>query len=592
MIFSRKISSSFWPGRFWSDLLILVLVCGIFFFWQLGNSPLFDLDEPRYAEAAREMLENGNWITPYFNYELRFDKPIFFYWLIALSYQWFGVTEFAARFFSAVAASITVFALYGFGRFWLGRSYGLLAAVMLSCTALFIGLSRMSVTDMTLTCWMTLTSLSLFLAARVNLKWWLAAGFFSGLAVLTKGPVGIVLPGAILLIYSVFARCFVHCFFNRWFLFGLLLCGGLSLPWYVAAYLQNGPIFLDALFKHNVTRFSGIVSGHKQPAYFYYVVLLVGALPWTVYLPALIYRLSELFRNKHLRNTQNMDRHAEKTRQLMLYALVWAIFTFVFFNVSATKLLTYILPMLPPVALLFAETINWLDKIGLDKNKNLDKKLDKNKKRMQPKTHPAWRWTSLGLGVFFLASCIGAWLLITNMALLLPREAAGIEATNSNTVVAVVFILGLLPALFFCSQKKAVALAASQIGMLAVVILIATTTVLPVIGQATQGTMLHYLSLAQGKDLILYEIQRPSLTFYGQRKIHRFSKSSHDTLQQYVTETVKPPATPVYIITKTKYVSTLSKQLPKIISMKTVEQNQPYRLLLMQPNVDKTMNTP
>src|SRR5262249_51728924 len=98
------------------NVLLLLVFAFIMFFYRLGSYPLFDLDEPRYAEAAREMLENGNWITPHFNYELRFDKPVFFYWLVALAYQMFGLSEFSARFFSAVMATLSVLALYWFGK--------------------------------------------------------------------------------------------------------------------------------------------------------------------------------------------------------------------------------------------------------------------------------------------------------------------------------------------------------------------------------------------------------------------------------------------------------------------------------------------
>jgi len=122
------------------NTLILLVLMGIVFFYKLGSYPLFDLDEPRYAEAAREMMERSNWITPYFNYEVRFDKPVFFYWLIALAYQWFGLSEFSARFFSAVTASGTVLMIYGFGRYWISRNYGLFSALILTTSMLLSAL--------------------------------------------------------------------------------------------------------------------------------------------------------------------------------------------------------------------------------------------------------------------------------------------------------------------------------------------------------------------------------------------------------------------------------------------------------------------
>ena len=130
----------------WIVPFLLIFVCSLFYLLKLGSYRLIDVDEPRYAEAAKEILNLHNWITPHFNYELRFDKPIFFYWLIAFSYLTFGITEFAARFPSAILAILLVLFTYLFGRKTISKSYGLISALILATSIEFIAIARMSIT--------------------------------------------------------------------------------------------------------------------------------------------------------------------------------------------------------------------------------------------------------------------------------------------------------------------------------------------------------------------------------------------------------------------------------------------------------------
>jgi len=130
--------------------VFLILLSLILFFHRLGSLSLFDADEPAFAEATREMLLSGNWITPHFNFEPRFDKPILFYWLIGLAYIGFGVGEFAARFWSAVFAIGLVLSIYLFGRQALGSRGALIAALAFTTSIGTAILARVAVTDMTL----------------------------------------------------------------------------------------------------------------------------------------------------------------------------------------------------------------------------------------------------------------------------------------------------------------------------------------------------------------------------------------------------------------------------------------------------------
>ena len=537
------------------DLLLLLAVVAIMFFYRLGSYPLFDLDEPRYAEAAREMLENGNWITPYFNYELRFDKPVFFYWLIALAYKLFGVSEFAARFFSAVTASITVFAVFAFGKHWISRQHGFFSALILATSILFAGIARMSITDMTLSCFMTLTTLCLFMAAHQNLRWWLAAGAIAGLGVLTKGPVAIVVPGAIFVLYAWLIGDFKRCLLNRWLPIAVGICLMIAVPWYILAYLQNGQIFLDALFLHNVTRYSDVVSGHKQASYFYVIVLLAGFLPWTAYLPAAIRSLWQ--RAKHHKTLVA----SHNFRYLVpLYGAVWTVFIFTFFTAGNTKLLTYILPLFPGLALWMAEA--WLSQAEQTENGD---------------ARPSTWWTIPAWGLV-LTTVIGGFIFLTRMESLLPREAAGIQANGYNLAAVLALLTGTLLTAWLLNRKNIRKALLAQALTLPLVLIISMQGILPNVSKAAQGVMMDYLKRTGQSPLMLYEIQRPSLTFYGKRRIPRFVEEDRPELVQELNKNKQ-----TYVITKSAYLTDFSQLMPPSLKVRILEKGPVYSLL----SVDK-----
>jgi 4-amino-4-deoxy-L-arabinose transferase-like glycosyltransferase len=319
-----------------------LLLFGIFllFFYRLGGYPLFDPDEPRYAETARQMIEHGHWITPWFNDAIRLDKPVLFYWMVAGAYRLLGVSEFSARFCSAATATLTVLMTYGFARHVLSRRAGLFSAVILATSLLFVGVGRMAITDMTLTAWMTGATLCLFLTLRRSPGWWAGFGVFAGLGLLTKGPVGLVVPLGIFSIYSLLIvlsgdRDSVRqAWLTRWTPLGPLLALAIALPWYLLAWRENGPIFWDALFLHNVTRYSAVVSGHQQPGWYYAAVLLAGFMPWTPWLPAALARLWRQARADHRQRVARGD----AGYRLALYAATWAVFVFLFFSVAQSRL--------------------------------------------------------------------------------------------------------------------------------------------------------------------------------------------------------------------------------------------------------------
>jgi 4-amino-4-deoxy-L-arabinose transferase-like glycosyltransferase len=537
------------------EVILLLVFAFILFFYKLGNYPLFDLDEPRYAEAAREMLENGNWITPYFNYELRFDKPIFFYWLIAGAYKLFGLSEFSARFFSAITATLTVLGTYLFGKYWISKQYGFFSALILSTSILFVGIARMSITDMTLSFFITSTILSLFMAAHQNLKWWLVAGFFAGFGVLTKGPVALVLPGTIFILYTLFIGEFKRCLLNKWLPLALILCLAIALPWYILAYQQNGPIFLDMLFLHNVTRFSDVVSGHKQPPYFYSLVLLAGFLPWSGYLPAAFKRLWEQTK-AHKQHIQTQNAHY----LIPVYTVIWIGLIFIFFSFGNTKLLTYILPLFPALALWVGES--WFNQTQQQTHSKTS--------LAQWFTIPAWSLTAI--------TFLGGILFISKMDRLLPREAAGIQGNIYNWIAVFAMLLGTAVTAWLLSRKKTEKALLSQALSMAVILIISMQGIIPNVSKASQGVMMDYLRRTAHHPLMIYEIQRPSLTFYGQRRIPRFVEEQQVELVQELNKNKQ-----TFVITKRAYLNEFSHLLPSHLKVQILEKGSVYSLL----SVDK-----
>ncbi|MFZ3207285.1 MAG: phospholipid carrier-dependent glycosyltransferase [Geobacteraceae bacterium] len=327
------------------DIASLLLFFGIAFFQFLGRIPLIDPDEGRYAEIPREMLERGDFITPFFNYVHYFEKPPLHYWLNAISMSLFGQNEFAARFPGALMGLLTVLLTYHVGRTLFDRRAGLLAALILGTSTGFLVQSRLDITDITLTCTLS-ASLAFFIMAvqeaerRKRLYYYLFH-VCAALAVLAKGLIGMVFPIVIIFSYLLITR--------RW---GLLkemrLATGIPLfllvaaPWFIAVSLRN-PEFARFFFIHeHFERFTTKVHGRYEPPWFFIPVLVGTMFPWSFFIPTSVRRVWQ--------ERQSAD------GGVRLYLLIWALFIFLFFSISDSKLIPYILPVFPPLALLMGRT--------------------------------------------------------------------------------------------------------------------------------------------------------------------------------------------------------------------------------------------
>src|SRR6266511_2360827 len=263
--------------------VLLTLVSALLFLPNLGVPSLWDIDEGNNAEAAREMLASDNWVVPTFNGKLRVDKPALLYWLQIGAYRAFGVNEFAARLPSALAAWLTVLLAYELGRRQFGAAAGLLAGLVLASNAAFCAAAHLANPDALLNLCTVLTLLFFWHGvSRPGRLWFGAMGIAAGLAVLAKGPVGLVLPSAVSLLYLLCTGQ-VRRLLDPFLGLGVLAFVLVTAPWYAMVGVDTKAEFLRGFFwTHNVGRFFAPMENHHGPLYYYAVVLGLGFLPWSV----------------------------------------------------------------------------------------------------------------------------------------------------------------------------------------------------------------------------------------------------------------------------------------------------------------------
>jgi 4-amino-4-deoxy-L-arabinose transferase-like glycosyltransferase len=326
---------------------LLLAFGGVLFLPNLGGPSLWDIDEGNNAEAAREMLASNNLIVPTFNFELRVDKPALLYWLQIGAYRLFGVNEFAARFPSAVAALLAVLCTYELGRRMFGATAGLLAGLMLASSVLFCAAAHFANPDALFNACTLLTFVCFWNSfARGDRSWFLLCSISSGLAVLAKGPVGLLLPSAVAFIFLLWARQLRRLLDWR-LLVGMLAFGLVMVPWYAWVGAETRGNYLTGFFLvHNVDRYLNPMEGHTGSPAYYLLVLLLGFVPWSAFLGlALWYSLKFHQTDAQARN---------RDRQSVAFLWCWIVFYVAFFSFSKTKLPNYILPVYPAVALLTA----------------------------------------------------------------------------------------------------------------------------------------------------------------------------------------------------------------------------------------------
>ena len=376
--------------------LLLTVAALVLFFWNLGSATLWDIDEGRNSVCAREMLLAGDWVVPTFNCVLRPDKPALLYWLQIVGYRLLGINEWGARLPSALAALATLVVVYELARRMFSKSTALLAGIVLATTPMFVAASRFANPDALLSAFSTLT-LYLFWRCQerpsVRLFWWLT-GAASGLAVLAKGPVGLVLPGAVAFLFLAWEGRLGLLFDRRigWTIAAFVF---VAIPWYLMVGIATHWEWPKQFFwGHNVDRFRGSMEGHAGSLLYYPMVLIAGTMPWSILVLATIVmsywsclrlpteltgaasgwfavltyprRLVDRFWWRRLRPGTPGDATWRRLSDpagrggtaAYRFLAVWALTYLAFFSLAATKLPNYVLPMTMPIAILTARLVD------------------------------------------------------------------------------------------------------------------------------------------------------------------------------------------------------------------------------------------
>ncbi|KLU07786.1 membrane protein containing Glycosyl transferase, family 2 domain protein [Rhodopirellula islandica] len=325
----------------------LLFLAAMFMFANLGY-PLIDRDETRYAEIPREMIATGNWVLPQLNFETYYDKPPLLYWLCAISFKLFGISEVSARLVPAFAAICTLASTMFFGSRLFGRTVGLHAGVVLLLSVGFAFTSRYLLLDGVLALFVSLSLFAALEAIRnptstgaagtLQLRWWILSGVCIGLAFLTKGPIAIVLW-----LPPVLAMTWVSEAHARpaWWHYGVLggVASMIAAPWFLLVHLEDTTFLNEFFYRHNIARFAG--EFHPKPIWYFLPVLLIAGHPWSfLTIPYAKFLMAR-------------DERSRRQRPPAIgYLLLWSGWCFAFFSMSSCKLPTYLLPAAPALALM------------------------------------------------------------------------------------------------------------------------------------------------------------------------------------------------------------------------------------------------
>lgn len=332
-----------------SGWLLLGLIFLLLWFGTLQYRSLFDTDEGRYAEIPREMLVTGDWITPHLNGVIYLEKPPLQYWATAAAFRVFGQHNWTARLWTALTGFLGLIVVYATGRRLFGRRAGLLGALILASSFLYLGMGHINTLDMGVTFFMTLALCSFLLAqdrperVRRRRNWMLVAWAAMAGAFLSKGLIGLLLPGAVLVLYTLWQRDW-RLWSRLHLVSGLALFLLLALPW-VVLEARAVPGFLKFFFiTQQFARYLTKVANRYQPWWWFIPILIIGVMPWVIQTLEVV---ATGWRSRAPRGQFDPQR----------FLWLWAVFIFVFFSLSDSKLAQYLLPIFPALALLMGDTL-------------------------------------------------------------------------------------------------------------------------------------------------------------------------------------------------------------------------------------------
>jgi 4-amino-4-deoxy-L-arabinose transferase-like glycosyltransferase len=327
-------------------VIALLLLSGLTFFIGLGRPAISDSDEGFYAEASREMVEGGDWLTPHFNYEDRWQKPILYYWTTAAAFLLGGPNEFAARASAAVSGIGLVLVTWASARRLTQRDEGawIAGAIVATCYGCF-AMARSALPDLPLAFFITAT-----IAAALNAgdadegsrgQWWMLTGLSAGLGFLTKGPLGVIVPAIVLgPIWWRERRTLNVRLAHLAAAAAVFAVSGL--PWYIAMTAAHGSAYVNSFFVgDNLERFATTRFNGPREIWFYVPIVIGGLLPWSAFLLVL-----------PSTTVRDLVRRRRRLSNVEWRLLLWTLMPLLLFTASVGKQPRYILPILPPLAIM------------------------------------------------------------------------------------------------------------------------------------------------------------------------------------------------------------------------------------------------
>lgn len=545
-------------------VLLFLIFSGIFLLWGIGDVALIDWDENIYAEASRQMMIRGDYLNVFMNGHLFFEKPPFFLWEQALSFNIFGVNEFAARFPSCIAGILILVLFIWFGKQIETMRLGLIWAAVYLSSFLPSILARTAFIDHTFNLFIATATLLLYTfdikyknycnrqtddiakrAPKVNYLWYLTlASICLGLAVLTKGPTGGIIPLVGFVAYKIGNRdpTINICHFIYCAIISLLIASS----WYLVNYFVNGPVFINGFSHFIIALFTKPLEGHSGPFYYHFVIVLFGLVPWTPFLFA--FKI-----NRHFKENSNFN-------AVTLICIAWIGFVLVLFSIVSTKLPHYSASTYIPLTFL----------IALNLYQAMKKKL----------AFPKWV-----IVFYFILGCGFAMVLIVlpDMANKYIAEQGAVFNYNwSNHTIGfgiILIILNILGGTLFLLKKTKIAVILTVIGML-----IFTQGLwrlyLPPFLKFAQEPLIEMVNESHKKDgeVVLYRILSFAAMFYGQKEIkilHNYKFPSHPIILN------SRHAKDVYIITNLSNKTRLKKEHPLVNFIKDKGQ---FSLFMLKKN--------
>jgi 4-amino-4-deoxy-L-arabinose transferase-like glycosyltransferase len=332
-------------------LLILLGLAIAPYFIGLGSASLWDSNEAFYAETPREMIESADYINPSFNYHPRFNKPPLSYWVVAIFYKAFGVSELTERIPIALGAMVLVAAAFALARIIFSFEAAAIAGIALAIAPRFLMFSRRILIDVYLAMFMALSLLFFALAEKYpeRRRLFLVLMYASmGFGILTKGPVAILLPVTAFIIYLTTFRQLkkIRSFIPVW---GAVIIAIIVLPWYAAVYSQHGWLYIKSfLLLDNISRYTEAVWGPSRGPLFYLQVMLGDMFPWSLFLAPALW----LYARRSIKAIKKVPSDNDASEQLATLLIIWIAVIVVFFSLSRSKEDLYILPIYPAAAAL------------------------------------------------------------------------------------------------------------------------------------------------------------------------------------------------------------------------------------------------